>query len=63
MRQRLWMDPTPPRRLREDLPEWFQEVVLRCLAPEAAKRYPSAAMFLRILVTWWLGPILLFLDK
>jgi serine/threonine protein kinase len=43
MRQRLWMDPTPPRRLREDLPEWLQEVVLRCLEPEAAKRYPSAA--------------------
>jgi nucleotide-binding universal stress UspA family protein len=43
MRQRLWMDPTPPRRLRADLPEWFQEVVLRCLAPEAAQRYPSAA--------------------
>jgi hypothetical protein len=43
MRQRLWMDPTPPRRLRADLPEWLQEVVLRCLAPEAAKRYPSAA--------------------
>jgi serine/threonine protein kinase len=43
MRQRLWMDPTPPRRLRPDLPEWLQEVVLRCLAPEAAQRYPSAA--------------------
>jgi serine/threonine protein kinase len=43
MRQRLWMDPTPLRRLRDDLPEWFQEVVLRCLEPEAAKRYPSAA--------------------
>ena len=43
IRQRLWMDPTPPRRLRHDLPEWFQEVVLRCLEPEAAKRYPSAA--------------------
>jgi len=43
MRQRLWMDPTPPRRLRADLPEWLQEVVLRCLEPEAAKRYPSAA--------------------
>jgi serine/threonine protein kinase len=43
MRQRLWMDPTPPRRLRPELPEWLQEVVLRCLEPEAAKRYPSAA--------------------
>ena len=43
MRQRLWMDPTPPRRLRADIPEWLQEVVMRCLAPEAAQRYPSAA--------------------
>jgi serine/threonine protein kinase len=43
MRQRLWMDPRPVRGLRADLPEWFQEVVMRCLAPEAAHRYPSAA--------------------
>lgn len=43
MRQRLWMDPQPLRQRRADLPEWLQEVVLRCLEPEAAKRYPSAA--------------------
>ena len=43
LRQRLWMDPPPPRKLRPDLPEWLQEVILRCLEPEAAKRYPSAA--------------------
>ena len=43
LRQRLWMDPPPPRRLRPELPPWMQEVVLRCLEPEAAKRYPSAA--------------------
>lgn len=43
LRQRLWMDPTPPRKLRPELPEWLQEVVLRCLEPEAARRYPSAA--------------------
>ena len=43
MRQRLWMDPRPPRALRADLPEWLQEVILRCLAPRAADRYPSAA--------------------
>jgi len=43
LRQRLWMDPPPPRRLRPDLPPWLQEVILRCLAPEAAQRYPSAA--------------------
>lgn len=43
LRQRLWVDPTPPRKLRADIPAWLQEVVLRCLEPEAAKRYPSAA--------------------
>ena len=43
LRQRLWMDPTPPRKLQPQLPEWLQEVILRCLEPEAAQRYPSAA--------------------
>ena len=43
LRQRLWMDPPPPRRHRPDLPPWLQEVIMRCLAPEAAQRYPSAA--------------------
>ena len=43
MRQRLWMDPKPPRALRPDLPQWLQEVILRCLEHEAANRYPSAA--------------------
>ncbi|WP_137890922.1 bifunctional serine/threonine-protein kinase/universal stress protein [Ramlibacter sp. 2FC] len=44
LRQRLWMDPPPPRRHRPELPEWLQEVILRCLAPEAAQRYASAAL-------------------
>ena len=43
MRQRLWMDAPPPRKWRPELPEWLQEVILRCLESEAAKRYPSAA--------------------
>ncbi len=43
LRQRLWMDPTPPRQLKPDVPPWMQEIVLRCLEPEAANRYPSAA--------------------
>lgn len=43
LRQRLWMDPVPPRKLKPDLPEWLQEIILRCLQAEAAKRYPSAA--------------------
>jgi serine/threonine protein kinase len=43
LRQRLWMDPLPPRQRVPGLPEWLQEVILRCLAPRAADRYPSAA--------------------
>jgi serine/threonine protein kinase len=43
LRQRLWMDPVPPRKLRASIPAWMQEVVLRCLEPVAADRYPSAA--------------------
>ena len=43
LRQRLWMDPAPPRKLRPLVPAWLQEVVMRCLEPEAAQRYPSAA--------------------
>lgn len=43
LRQRLWMDPVPPRLRNEQVPEWLQEVILRCLEPEAARRYPSAA--------------------
>ena len=43
MRQRLWMTPPPPRKHRADIPPWLQEVILRCLEPEAGSRYPSAA--------------------
>ena len=43
LRQRLWVDPVPPRRLRADVPSWLQEIILRCLEPEAAQRYASAA--------------------
>jgi serine/threonine protein kinase len=43
LRQRMWMDPPPPRQHAPLLPEWLQEVVLRCLEPSADKRYPSGA--------------------
>lgn len=43
LRQRLWMDPVPPRALRPEVPPWLQEVILQCLEPEAAQRPPSAA--------------------
>jgi eukaryotic-like serine/threonine-protein kinase len=43
LRQRLWMDPAPPRALAPSTPAWLQEIILRCLEPEAKNRYPSAA--------------------
>ena len=43
LRRRLWAEPPPPRYWRSDIPAWLQEVLLRCLRPEPAQRYPSAA--------------------
>jgi len=43
LRQRLWMDPIPPRRRNPQTPEWMQEIILKCLEPVADRRYPSAA--------------------
>jgi len=43
LRYRLWLDPVPPRVRRADIPPRLQEVILRCLEPEAANRYQSAA--------------------
>ncbi|HEY1186941.1 MAG TPA: HDOD domain-containing protein [Gemmata sp.] len=35
--------PIPPRRLRPDLPQWLEDVVLRLLDKNPARRFPSAA--------------------
>ena len=43
LRDRLWVDPVPPRALAAELPPWLQEVILRCLEPHAEERYQSAA--------------------
>lgn len=43
LRQRLWVQPVPPRKIKALMPEWLQEVVMRCLEPVTALRYPSAA--------------------
>jgi nucleotide-binding universal stress UspA family protein len=43
LRKRLWRDPVPPRALVATIPEWLQEVILRCLESDPAARYPSAA--------------------
>ena len=43
LKQRLWRDPVPPRRLQPAIPPWFQEIVLRCLEVKASRRFPTAA--------------------
>jgi serine/threonine protein kinase len=43
LRRRLWHMPMSPRRIRPEIPEWLQEVILRCLEHQAANRYASAA--------------------
>jgi serine/threonine protein kinase len=43
LKQRLWRDPVPPRKLNPSIPPWFQEIVLRCLEVRAGRRYPNAA--------------------
>jgi nucleotide-binding universal stress UspA family protein len=46
LRARLWRDPVPPRKLNPDIPPWLQEIILRCLEPDPARRYPTAAQLL-----------------
>jgi nucleotide-binding universal stress UspA family protein len=43
VRRRLWRDPVPPRALRPEIPEWLQEVILRTLEVDPARRYQTAA--------------------
>jgi eukaryotic-like serine/threonine-protein kinase len=43
LKKRIWWDPPPPSALRKDMPNWFQEIVLRCLEVNARQRYPTAA--------------------
>ncbi|MDQ0456923.1 serine/threonine protein kinase [Rhizobium paknamense] len=43
LKKRLWRDPPPPCALRPDLPPPLQEVILRCLEVNPARRYPAAA--------------------
>jgi nucleotide-binding universal stress UspA family protein len=43
LERRLWRDPVPPRKRRADFPPWLQEIVLRCLEVDPARRYPTAA--------------------
>ena len=46
VKTRLWRDPIPPRGLRPEIPEWLQEIILRALEVDPAKRYQSAAQMI-----------------
>jgi eukaryotic-like serine/threonine-protein kinase len=43
LRRRLYRDPTPPRSLNPKIPKWLQELILRCLEVNPAKRHDTAA--------------------
>ena len=43
VRNRLWLDPTPPRAIVPELEPWMQEIILRCLEPNTDVRYQSAS--------------------
>jgi nucleotide-binding universal stress UspA family protein len=43
MQRRRWFDPAPPRALNPGVPNWLQEIILRCLAVRPERRYASAA--------------------
>lgn len=43
LRRRLYFEPVPPRRVIDTLPEWLQEIILRCLEVRAEDRYATAA--------------------
>jgi len=43
LRDRLWLDPAPPRQIVPDSPHWLQQIICGCLEPAAAARYQSAA--------------------
>jgi len=43
LRQRLWDDPDPPALLEPAVTPVLQEIILRCLEPQAEHRYRSAA--------------------
>ncbi len=43
LKTRLWRDPIPPRKIRKDIPPFLQEIILRCLEVDPAKRFQTPA--------------------
>jgi serine/threonine protein kinase len=43
LRKRMYRDPVPPRAVGAAVPEWLQEIILRCIEPRPRDRYATAA--------------------
>jgi len=43
LKRRLYAEADPPRAVNAECPDWLQEIILRCLEPDPARRYASAA--------------------
>ncbi len=46
MRRRLFHAPTIPREINKQLPRWFQEIILKCLEVDPARRYADTGRLL-----------------
>lgn len=49
LQKRLRVQPVPPRAWRPDLPPGLQEIILRCMEVDPARRYATAAQLARAL--------------
>lgn len=43
LKKRFWADPVPPKSLVKELPDWLQEIIMKCMEPALEERYQSAA--------------------
>ncbi|MBC3806142.1 protein kinase [Undibacterium seohonense] len=43
LKKRLYRDPVPPRSHNPDIPNWLQEIILRCLEVDPKARFDTAA--------------------
>lgn len=43
LKRRLYLNPDPPKAINDQCPDWLQEIILKCLEVDPARRYGSAA--------------------
>lgn len=42
VKKRIYIPPTPPRKIKPDVPGWLQEVILKCMEINPEQRYSTA---------------------